>query len=72
MVQAALIIFGVLAVALTQSTNPAYRKWAPVVGLLGQPFWFLAAYPQPGMLFVVCLYTLVWAKGCWQLCTSRS
>lgn len=65
MIQLALVVFGVSAVFLTQSANPAYRKWAPIIGLLGQPFWFIAAYPQPGMLFVVTLYTLVWMKGVW-------
>jgi hypothetical protein len=53
------------AVYLTQSANPAHRRYASIVGLLGQPFWFIAAWGQPGMLFVVTLYTLVWAKGCY-------
>lgn len=65
--QIALVVFGVGAVWLTQCTNPKLRRIAPIVGLLGQPFWFVAAWGQPGMLFVVSLYTLVWAKGCWQL-----
>ncbi len=64
-VQAALVLFGVGAVYLSQSANPASRKWACIVGMAGQPFWFIAAYPQPGMLIVVTLYTLVWGKGIW-------
>ena len=61
--QIALVVFGVSAVALSQSTKPERRKWAPIVGLIGQPFWFYAAYPQPGMLIVVSLYTYCWCQG---------
>lgn len=61
--QIALIVFGVGAVYLSQSKDSEQRRWAPIVGLLGQPFWFIAAWPQPGMLLVVCLYTYCWAQG---------
>lgn len=63
LIQIGLIVFGVSAVALSQSTNPVAQKWAPVVGMTGQPIWFLAAWGQPGMVFVVCLYTLCWGQG---------
>ena len=63
-IQVALVVFGVGAVYLTQCKSAKARRWAPVVGLLGQPFWFAAAWGQPGMLAVVTLYTAVWAKGC--------
>ena len=61
--QVALVVFGVSAVYLSQSRDPKKRKWAPFVGMAGQPFWFIAAYPQPGMLIVVTLYTFCWAQG---------
>jgi hypothetical protein len=61
--QIGLALFGVGAVWLSQSKAPWARKWAPMVGLAGQPFWFIAAWGQPGMLFVVCLYTYCWAQG---------
>jgi hypothetical protein len=63
LIQAALVVFGVGAVFLTQSKNERLRRWAPWVGLCGQPFWFIAAWPQPGMLIVVSLYTLCWLRG---------
>jgi hypothetical protein len=61
--QAALVLFGVTAVYLSQSKRSDLRKWACIVGMIGQPFWFIAAYPQPGMLIVVALYTFCWGQG---------
>jgi hypothetical protein len=37
--QLGIAIFGVLAVWLAQDENIARRRWAPVFGLIGQPFW---------------------------------
>ena len=65
-VQTALVAFGVTAVYLSQSPNASARRWACIVGMLGQPFWFYAAYPQPGMLVVVALYTFCWGQGIWR------
>jgi hypothetical protein len=65
LIQIALVVFGVGAIYLTQSTNPALRRWAPIVGLAGQPFWYIAAWGQPGMLIVVTLYTFCWVQGIW-------
>lgn len=58
-------IFGVTAVALTQSVLESRRRWAPVFGLIGQPFWFYSAWEtQQWGIFALCvLYTLTWAKG---------
>lgn len=58
-------LFGVTAVALTQSTLHERRKWASIFGLIGQPFWFYAAYTtQQWGIFALCfLYTASWAKG---------
>lgn len=70
--QIALVFFGVGAVWLTQHKDPEHRRWAPIIGLLGQPFWFYAAYPQPGMLIVVTLYTLVWMQGIYRQWVTTS
>lgn len=63
--QASIAVFGVTAVALSQSLSPAARKWASVFGLVGQPFWFYSAtVSQQWGIFVLCiLYSIVWAKG---------
>lgn len=63
--QIGIAIFGVLAVFLSQDVRVERRKWAPVFGLIGQPFWFWAAWSaeQWGILALCVLYTLCWARG---------
>ena len=41
------------------------RRWASVFGLVGQPFWFYAAWEtQQWGIFALCvLYTITWSKG---------
>ena len=58
-------LFGVTAVALSQSALAGRRRWASVFGLLGQPFWFYAAWEaQQWGIFTLCfLYTISWGKG---------
>ena len=58
-------LFGVTAVALSQSALADRRRWASVFGLLGQPFWFYAAWEaQQWGIFTLCfLYTISWCKG---------
>ena len=65
MTQIFIMLFGVTAIWLSQSNDVKYRKYACVFGLLGQPFWFYAAYhaEQWGIFAVCVLYTLSWAKG---------
>lgn len=63
--QIGIAIFGVLAVWLAQDDNIRRRRWAPVFGLAGQPFWFWAAWEsqQFGILALCGLYTISWARG---------
>jgi hypothetical protein len=58
-------ITGCLAILLLQQESAKVKRWAPVVGLVGQPFWLLTAYETQawGMLFVSCMYTWVWLVG---------
>ncbi|MFE1574259.1 hypothetical protein ACFIQG_21010 [Comamonas odontotermitis] len=58
-------LFGVTAVALSQSTLASRRRWASDFGLVGQPFWFYAAWDtQQWGIFALCiLYTITWGKG---------
>lgn len=58
-------LFGVTAVTLSQSTIALRRRWASIFGLLGQPFWFYAAWQseQWGIFALCILYTLSWGKG---------
>jgi hypothetical protein len=56
---------GVLAIILLHAKRPSVRRWAPTVGLVGQPFWLLTSYDTQawGMLFVSLMYTWVWLVG---------
>ena len=58
-------LLGVMAVEFSQSTNNKLKKWASVLGLLGQPFWFYMAYKNSswGVFFLCILYTRAWGKG---------
>ncbi|MNT58596.1 hypothetical protein D3C72_1960420 [compost metagenome] len=51
--------------ALSQSTFASRRRWASIFGLVGQPFWFYAAWDtQQWGIFALCiLYTITWGKG---------
>lgn len=60
-------IFGLTAISMALSHNARARKWAPILGLAGQPFWFLATVPteQWGMVALCVAYTLVYARAAW-------
>ena len=49
------------------SNNIKARRWAPVVGLCAQPFWFHHAMQTKawGVLVLSIAYTLVYVWGAW-------
>lgn len=63
--QLGIATFGLLAVWLSQDTRIQRRRWAPVFGLVGQPFWFYAAWTteQWGIFALCFLYSASWARG---------
>ena len=65
--QIGIALTGVTAIWLTQSRSDKARRWAPVFGMAGQPFWFWSAIEaqQWGVTFVCLLYTAAWARGLW-------
>ena len=65
--QIAIALTGVVAIFLTQSSNPEHRRYACLFGMASQPFWFYAAYTagQWGILILNCFYALAWGKGVW-------
>ena len=63
--QLMIALTGMLAIWITQQSNQALHKYASILGLLGQPFWFYATYSaeQWGM-FALCFgYTYAWFIG---------
>lgn len=63
--QVAIACLGVTAVWLSQDSRPAWRKWACIFGLCGQPFWFYATWKAKQWgIFVLCFfYAISWARG---------
>ena len=43
------------------------RRWAPVFGILAQPFWFYATWQaeQWGIFALSFLYAASWIRGLW-------
>ena len=56
---------GVTAIWLTQQSNEAWKKYACLFGLVGQPFWFYSAYvAEQWGIFILCIfYTYSWYLG---------
>lgn len=65
--QIAIALLGALAAWLSQARTDDARRWAPVFGMIGQPFWFYASWKagQWGIFAVSVLYALAWMKGLW-------
>ncbi|MCX4187182.1 hypothetical protein [Methylophaga sp. OBS4] len=63
--QMIIAVTGVIAIFLTQSSNPNIQKYACLVGVVGQPFWMMATYQsgQWGMFVLTLFYTLAWCRG---------
>jgi hypothetical protein len=66
--QIGIALTGVTAIFLTQSKREYLRRYACLFGMAGQPFWFWSAISaeQWGVTALCVLYSLAWAKGCWQ------
>lgn len=65
--QLGILLTGLLAITLTQLRAEKWRRWACVVGMAGQPFWFVSAWKaqQWGVLVAVAGYTVAWGIGIW-------
>jgi len=65
--QIGIALSGLIAVWLTQDERESWRRWACVFGILGQPFWFYAAWSaeQWGIFALCLLYSYAWARGLW-------
>ena len=65
MEQYGIALFGVMGIWLSQAKTHHMRKWACISGLIGQPFWFYAAYTNEQWgIFILCFfYTYAWLTG---------
>jgi hypothetical protein len=67
MEQIGIALTGMIAVFLTQQSNEAWKRYACLFGLAGQPFWFYATIKaeQWGIAAMSVAYTYFWALGVW-------
>lgn len=65
MIQIALAFFGLTAIFMAMGNNARARRWAPVVGLCGQPFWIAFAMQSSawGLLALSLAYSAVYVRG---------
>jgi hypothetical protein len=65
MVQLFIAVTELIAIWLLQDKRESHRKFAPIFGLLGQPFWFYASYTadQWGAFILCFFFTAAWIKG---------
>jgi len=63
--QVAIFGFGVAAVILTNLRADKWRRWAPICGLIAEPFWFYTGYvhEQWGIIGLAFVYGAAWANG---------
>lgn len=66
LLQAWITLTGLGAIALLQFGGERARRWAPFVGLAGQPawLWHAAESQAVGIGVVSAAYTVVWLAGC--------
>jgi hypothetical protein len=67
MTQLLIALFGLTSIWCAMGNNPRARKWAPIIGLAGQPFWFMFSLDTGawGLLALVAAYTAVYLRGIW-------
>lgn len=58
-------IFGVTGIVMANMRQHGARKWAPILGMAGQGFWFWMAIDKKlwGVLFMSLVYTAAWGLG---------
>ena len=65
MTQLFIALFGLTSLSFAMGHNPILRKWAPIIGLCGQPFWAFFAWQTQGwgLGVLVVAYSLVYING---------
>jgi len=61
-----IVVFGLPAIWMANfPEGHGLKRWAPVFGLAGQPFWFYVTFvgSQWGAFAMTVIYTTAWAYG---------
>lgn len=63
--QVIIVITGMLSIWLTQQHRESWKRYACIIGIIGQPFFLYATYTasQWGMLILTMFYTYSWGLG---------
>lgn len=63
--QVVIAFTGMVAIYLTQQNNESLKKYAPILGLVGQPFWYYTTLlnEQYGIFILTLGYTYLWGMG---------
>ncbi len=63
--QLCIALFGLTSMYFAMGHNVTMRKYAPIIGLCGQPFWGYFAYQTKGwgLAMLVLAYSLVYING---------
>lgn len=63
--QIIIALTGMVAIYLTQQSKDSLKKYAPILGLIGQPFWYYTTLSneQYGIFFLTLGYTYLWGMG---------
>jgi len=64
-IQTAIALTAGLAIWLTQQPDQELARYASIVGLIGQPFWFYTSFKakQWGIFALTWFYTYAWLVG---------
>ena len=65
MIQFFMALFGLTSIYCAMGKSARLRKWAPIIGLAGQPAWAWFAWQSQawGLGVLVLAYTLVYCNG---------
>jgi NAD+ synthase (glutamine-hydrolysing) len=73
-------VVGIAAIWLVNDPRASWQRWACILGLIGQPFWFYASWQanQWGIFLLSIAYALAWLRGargrtgrCYRRCRRR-
>jgi hypothetical protein len=66
-IQFCVAVIGLASIYAALHTSVAVRKFAPILGLVGQPFWFYVTITaeQWGMVALCLAYTVVYLRSLW-------
>lgn len=63
--QIAIFALGITAITCTNMRSPKIRRWAPIAGLISEPFWLYTAikHTQWGIAAMAFIYMAMWGYG---------